>query len=470
MPGARGDALEWALALARAPAERAVLRQRPLPDGMDSLLQIAIGSRGEALAESIARTGESRDHLVEASRFYLREVLFHPDADAYRILGLERGASTEQLKAHHRWLQQWLHPDRRTGESDAIFAGRVNAAWHQLRDDARRRAYDIENAGASSATAPSVSARPDWIHAEAPLPTSRERWQRRLPVMALVLACAVLGVLALRDIARDEALVSAAVTSGSKEPERTANEVIDIFSGWQIPERAGTAAAMAAHPGTSEPSQRALPHPSQTRARHGGMQPLAPPLATHPADRIVQAPVMPDETRGVGHGERENLPAVSAGDPHGVEPQTPGAAIAAGQPAPRREVVVLPAEIEPAALAPSNASAVVSTGEPAIGSGTAGKARQVGARLLAYLQRRNGPVPPIWDSMSVQQAAARMRGDLAALGAGGIAEPVLRMGENEAQMTAEILYRDGRQGRLDASLVWREQRWLVSRLGMEQGQ
>ena len=41
-------ALEVAIALWRMPAMRTALRQRPLPDGIEPLLQIATGSRGDA--------------------------------------------------------------------------------------------------------------------------------------------------------------------------------------------------------------------------------------------------------------------------------------------------------------------------------------------------------------------------------------------------------------------------------------
>ena len=59
MASARGDALDWALALARAPGERFALRQQPLPDGVDSVLQIAGGSNTVAIEEAAARVGGS---------------------------------------------------------------------------------------------------------------------------------------------------------------------------------------------------------------------------------------------------------------------------------------------------------------------------------------------------------------------------------------------------------------------------
>ena len=59
MSGAQGNALDWALALAKAPSERHALRQRALPDELDILMQIAGGGAGDTLARAVVRTGES---------------------------------------------------------------------------------------------------------------------------------------------------------------------------------------------------------------------------------------------------------------------------------------------------------------------------------------------------------------------------------------------------------------------------
>ena len=187
MAGARGDALDWALALARAPAERHALRERPLPEGIEGLLQIAAGNqRGAALQAAIARTGESEVELVEIVRFYLREVMFHANADAYRVLGLTAGADSAQIKAHHRLLQQWLHPDRQTSDWDAIFSARVNVAWDALRSPERRARYD-----ATHPVAVATRAMPQWAgHRVVGVDAIANdepagRWRRRAPVLAL---------------------------------------------------------------------------------------------------------------------------------------------------------------------------------------------------------------------------------------------------------------------------------------------
>ena len=108
--------------------------------GIERLLGIAGGSLPDDLASVARRFGQPEAHVREAARFYAREVLFFPQADAYRVLGVEADATPAQIKVHHRLLQHWLHPDRLQGEDDEIFATRVNAAWSQLRSVERRRA------------------------------------------------------------------------------------------------------------------------------------------------------------------------------------------------------------------------------------------------------------------------------------------------------------------------------------------
>ena len=73
MAGATGNALEWALALLRAPGERHALRHKPLPAGMERLLGIAAGAAPDDLAEVALAFGESQARVREAAQFYARE-------------------------------------------------------------------------------------------------------------------------------------------------------------------------------------------------------------------------------------------------------------------------------------------------------------------------------------------------------------------------------------------------------------
>ncbi|MBB6599037.1 DnaJ domain-containing protein [Luteimonas sp. MC1825] len=153
------DALDVALGLLRAPALRGALRVRPLPNGMAELLAIASGSAERARAAA-ARTGHAQGELLEASRFYVQQILLAEDADAYRVLGVERGADHADIRDHHRLLLRWLHPDRNEGAQwESAFATRVNSAWTQLRSGDAIADYD---------------ARPDVIARQVQLPSSQE--------------------------------------------------------------------------------------------------------------------------------------------------------------------------------------------------------------------------------------------------------------------------------------------------------
>lgn len=95
------------------------------------------------------------------------------------------------------------------------------------------------------------------------------------------------------------------------------------------------------------------------------------------------------------------------------------------------------------------------------------QAQQVGDRLLAFMRRPGSSVPPIWDSLSAQQGVAQLRKELLAEGSANFSQAEWRIGERDARMQVAVRYADGRTGRLNAGLVWREKRWLVSRLNME---
>ena len=201
---ARGDALEWAMALAKAPAERVLLRQRSLPAGMERLLQVAAGSSSETLAEFASQTGENETDILEAARFYAREILFHQGADAYRVLGVAHDADTDTIRTHHRLLQLWLHPDRHSSDWDAIFASRVNSAWSRLRSDDRRQAYDKANPPQGRDEAPLNSISPTWMPPKVEgVAVEVDRWRRRAPVLALFAVCVLLAVLAIRDLQKE---------------------------------------------------------------------------------------------------------------------------------------------------------------------------------------------------------------------------------------------------------------------------
>lgn len=77
--------------------------------------------------------------------------------DPYAILGVDRGASTREVReARNRLLLDW-HPDR-TGDPEAVDqAARINAAYDVLSDPERRAAFDR---GTSTGSLASILAQP----------------------------------------------------------------------------------------------------------------------------------------------------------------------------------------------------------------------------------------------------------------------------------------------------------------------
>jgi hypothetical protein len=128
---AQPHVIELALDLARMPALARGSVLPPLPANIVELMRIAAASP-EACQVAAAKTGEPSSVLIEAARFYLQQVLFRPDADCYRTLGIERTASRATARDHMRWLLEWLHPDRNNNGWDAIYAERVLKAWREV--------------------------------------------------------------------------------------------------------------------------------------------------------------------------------------------------------------------------------------------------------------------------------------------------------------------------------------------------
>ena len=63
--------------------------------------------------------------------------------DYYEILGLERGASDEEIKRSFRKLAQQWHPDVNTDpDADERFK-EINEAYQVLSDPQRRQQYDM---------------------------------------------------------------------------------------------------------------------------------------------------------------------------------------------------------------------------------------------------------------------------------------------------------------------------------------
>jgi hypothetical protein len=128
---AQQHVIELALDLARMPTLARTSILPVLPPNIIELMRIAAASP-EACEAAASTTGEPTAVVIEAARFYLQQVLFRPEADCYRILGIEPNASRATARSHMRWLLQWLHPDRNHNSWDAVYAERVVKAWRDI--------------------------------------------------------------------------------------------------------------------------------------------------------------------------------------------------------------------------------------------------------------------------------------------------------------------------------------------------
>src|SRR5262245_33038599 len=127
----RGHVIDLALDLARMPTLARNSMLPAIPPDIGELMRIAAASP-EACQAAATQTGEPVSVVIEAARFYLQQVLFRPDADCYRILGVEPTTPRETARSHMRWLLQWLHPDRNNNSWDAVYANRVLKAWREV--------------------------------------------------------------------------------------------------------------------------------------------------------------------------------------------------------------------------------------------------------------------------------------------------------------------------------------------------
>lgn len=107
----------------------------PIPPEISYLLDMLDEDSGE-------RTPGLSDEMRRDIEFLLERVLFAPGGDYYRVLGLNRDASPEQIrKNYNQLIRIFFHGDK-AGEWNAAYAMQLNRAYSILRDYDKRRAYD----------------------------------------------------------------------------------------------------------------------------------------------------------------------------------------------------------------------------------------------------------------------------------------------------------------------------------------
>jgi len=167
-----------------------------LPADMECLLRIANGS-AETTEKAVQRLGANPLELRDAAKFCVQQWCFARGADHYRVLGLEPGASLDQIKEHYRLLMQLFHPDRTAGRETWTehYATRVNEAWAALSRSQIPAVSDLSPAPSStlkafgdfnSSTRPTPSN--ENLRRMSPFHRSRSRFRRprqRLPKLIL---------------------------------------------------------------------------------------------------------------------------------------------------------------------------------------------------------------------------------------------------------------------------------------------
>ncbi len=136
-----GTALESALGLLHLPSRVRTLRARELPADLETLLRIVAGD--DSVLSQAMKTSELSASVVQsAASFYIEQILLHPEADSYRVLGAAPDATIDELRRNMALLLRWLHPDHEANGARALFANRVTQAWNDVKTAERRVVYD----------------------------------------------------------------------------------------------------------------------------------------------------------------------------------------------------------------------------------------------------------------------------------------------------------------------------------------
>jgi hypothetical protein len=124
-------AIEIALDLKAMPSFARVIRKRPLPPDVTSVIRVAAGS--PQLTQEFANKYHcSESHVREACVFFLQQAVLFSGADNHRALGVGPGASSEKIREHRRWLLMWLHPDRNKDKWESALFDRVVSAANAI--------------------------------------------------------------------------------------------------------------------------------------------------------------------------------------------------------------------------------------------------------------------------------------------------------------------------------------------------
>ncbi|MDB5569211.1 MAG: hypothetical protein JWN93_394 [Hyphomicrobiales bacterium] len=198
-------ALEAALALARNPVLAAVMRNQPLPTGVETVLRIVSGDES-ALQEAASQHRVEPAFAQMAAELYVEQALLFPGAAPNRVLGLGANAARDEMRAHMRLLLLWLHPDRGPQAWRTGFAGRVIDAWR----DVSRETGESAGQGTPQPARRSRGRRPTrWLRQPVPVRPSRQARRRTRRRRGVAVALALLAGGGVAWFVRENPLVAA---------------------------------------------------------------------------------------------------------------------------------------------------------------------------------------------------------------------------------------------------------------------
>ncbi len=317
------------LALHREGAGAAVYGLLRPPDDLEEFLN-RLARPEERLSRLAQQLGSSVEELGSAAYAFIRQRLFAPDNDHYRLLGLPADASAETIRQRYRMLIGLFHPDRITRSEQWVEQAvrRLNTAYAVLKRPERRKVYDEQlhqdsrrsarrqpAAGTRRRPAVKVSPRPaDALYRIAPL----QRNPRAFVWLTIVLVLVLMLLLVVMNSGP-----STSLTLTDAGLQETGSEVAD-----RVP----------ANPRVPEPPIPAIRTPLVDAARFSDSSdaetPPASPAAANRMDETVRvavhaepepvAPVREEEkkqrnTAGVSHANVEVAPPARP-VPEPVEP------------------------------------------------------------------------------------------------------------------------------------------------------
>lgn len=440
---------------------------------MGQLIELAAGEPGK-VARAAASSNEAPERVLEAARFYVREVLLFPAADAFRVLGVAPDASNEQIKLHHRHLQHWLHPDRRGNDWESVFATRINAAWSELRSPERRAAYTARQAQSAEGPSPSHGRRrlvSQWRAS----PFQERRSLGWLVVGAGAAACLWLAVLIDRQATAPALEWSPTRAELATHAQTAPTESLSLPRDYQVAlEHAAALRADLALAELAVPPAAVVQAPKPLPVRDvSRLEARAPPAKAPPPRPQASRPASnpPAYTAWVDDRSRQVVAPTPAPNTARRLSAPSAAPISVPSPAPVPVPVPAPVRRVLSAHAPAPAPAAV----PAVAVAPAAAAltpqrvsqlRRRADQLTAYLGGTSGPVPPIWRNVATQDRAGNLR---ERLGSGRVrfSEPAWRINTEYASMTIRMLRPGMPPLELRAGFVWREGMWLVETLHVE---